>query len=88
MCKPNLGEYPGKKLDGIVLTINDQISKAPKDREPFAPHIVEDAEGRGITVLSTPVLMELIAMYLSGDITHLDLVAVFSKPGLTQVLSK
>lgn len=81
-------EFPAREIYATLLILNDQYSKAPDKRELIAPQMIKDAEQRKITVLSTPILMEIMAMYLSGDLLKTDLLAILSKPGLVQVSLK
>ncbi|MGX4584509.1 hypothetical protein [Paenibacillus chitinolyticus] len=87
----NVGTYlreTNAKLHGTVLVLNDQLAKAPENREPFAPHMIQDAEQREIAVLPTPVLMGLIAMRITGDLNNSDFLALITKPGLVKLPQK
>ncbi|MGW8957368.1 hypothetical protein [Paenibacillus sp. NPDC055715] len=81
-------EFPAREIYATLLILNDQYSKAPDKREPIAPQMIKDAKQRKITVLSTPILMEIMTMYLSGDLLKTDLLAILSKPGLVQASLK
>ncbi|GKS12796.1 hypothetical protein YDYSY3_37960 [Paenibacillus chitinolyticus] len=72
------------RLDGVVLILNDQLAKAPQNREPFASHMIQDAEEREIAVLSTPVLMEIMAMRINNECSQQRFVAALTRPGLVE----
>ncbi len=38
--------------------------------------MIKEAEQRNITVLSPPILMEIMAMYLLGDLSNLGLITI------------
>ncbi|GKS10870.1 hypothetical protein YDYSY3_18700 [Paenibacillus chitinolyticus] len=87
----NVGTYlreTNDKLHGTVLVLNDQSAKAPGNRESFAPHMIQDAEQRKIAVLSTPVLMDLMAMRLTDELSNSDFLAIITKPGLVKLPKK
>ncbi|WP_217558867.1 hypothetical protein [Paenibacillus sp. GbtcB18] len=87
----NVGTYlkeTNAKLFGTILVLNDQLAKAPENREPFAPHMIQDAEQREIVVLPTPVLMDLMAMHLTGELSSSNFLALITKPGLVKLPQK
>lgn len=75
-------QHGESRFDSKILILNHQPAKPPTDRDEFHEERIGEAEAKGITVVPTPVLLELLIKFKRREMDIHQLASVLKQHGL------